>query len=227
MKQFEANLGIMSKEGHDRISRKHVLVIGLGGLGGYIASSLARLGVLNLTLIDYDRFDESNLNRQLFSNHETIGLFKGDVVKEELLKINPSINVTVIKKDINTVNLNDLSSIDMVMDAVDKIHTKLYIETLASSLNVPLIHGAIGGWFGQLGVILPHSNLLKKLYGEIFEGVEKTLKNPTFTPAVFGNMMVSETVKVFLNHEDTLWNKIISIDLLTYHKHVLIEGDVK
>ena len=76
---FKGNRGILSETELEKVSQTRILLVGLGGLGGHLVNSLARLGVRSLMLVDYDRFSPTNLNRQLFSSTETLGKYKADV----------------------------------------------------------------------------------------------------------------------------------------------------
>ena len=225
MEQFKYNLGIMTKNQFEILKQKHILIIGLGGLGGYVAHGLVRMGVHQLTLIDYDRFDKSNLNRQLFSNRQTIGSYKVDVLKEALLSINPNVKINIYKESVLELDFTALKPFDLVIDALDDIIIKCALEGIASTYEVPLLHGAIGGWYGQLGISLPHSNLLRDFYGSTVKGLEETMKNPAFTPAVIANMMVSETVKYFLFNDVALNNKIFAIDLFNHTYQLLYQKE--
>ena len=215
------NLGIMTEKELLLLSKKKILVVGVGGLGGYIASSLTRLGVEEITIVDFDEFDESNINRQLFANTKTLGKQKVQITKQQLLNINPNINVTVIdKKYDENIDLSEFKNIDIIFDAVDNIPTKVLIEEHCSKLNIPLIHGAIAGWYGQVGIILPNTNILHKLYTDNVSGAEKELKSPTFIPAIIGNLMVSEFIKLYLNKEPLI-NKILFIDVLDHEYRII------
>ncbi len=212
--QFQENFGIMSLEEWKKIANTKVLLVGLGGLGGHIANSLARIGVKSLVLVDYDRFDISNLNRQLFSSLAVVGRYKATVLVEELKKINSDIRITSYETPAQELNDSVFDDVDIIIDAVDDIQSKLFLESLGSSHHKPLLHGAVGGWYGQIGIALPGSNLLKELYANSEVGLEQTLKSPTFTPAVVANMMVGELIKYVLGNKNALANKIMMIDLL-------------
>ncbi len=215
------NLGIMSKDELFLISKKSVLIVGVGGLGGYVSSSLARLGVEKITIVDFDKFDESNINRQLFANTTTLGKSKVEITKQQLLNINPDINITIIDSRYDeNINLSKFDNIDIVFDAVDNIPTKVLIEKHCSKLDVPLIHGAIAGWYGQVGIILPKTNILQNIYSNKKAGAEKELKSPTFIPAIIGNLMVSEFIKYYLN-KIPLKNKILFIDVLDHEYRII------
>lgn len=219
--QYSRNMGIMNYEELNIIKKTNVLIVGVGGLGGYISNSIVRMGVVNITIIDSDNFDESNLNRQIFSDINTLNKSKVKSAKESLLKINPEAKITVIHSRFNQeIDLSFLDNIDIVFDAVDNIKSKLYIEKVCSKYNIPLIHGAIAGWYGQVGIVLPHSNVLTNIYGNKEKGIEETLMSPTFTPAIIANVMVSEFVK-FLLHKDSLINQILYMDILEHEYRII------
>ncbi len=214
-------MGILNLEELQIIKNTNVLVVGAGGLGGYICSSLIRLGIKNITIIDDDNFELSNLNRQIFSTTKTVNKSKVKVTKEKLLEINPNAIIKILQmKYDKTINKTLYPSIDIVFDAVDNIETKLLLEHHCSIYNKPLIHGAIGGWYGQIGIILPNSYILKEIYKDKVYGIEKTLKSPTFIPGIVGNMMISEFLK-FQLHKDALTNKIFFIDVLDHEYRII------
>ncbi len=224
--QFEPILGILSPEQFARIEATTVLLVGLGGLGGHVANGLVRLGVKRLFLVDDDVFEEKNLNRQLFATHDTIGHYKVDAVKQALLSVNPDAELFVFRKRIEQIESSVIAGSDLIVDGVDDIKTKCLIEAMAKAHGKPLLHGAIGGWYGQLGLILPGADLLKMLYGDQEAGLEKVLKCPTFTPAVVANLMVSEFVKFVTDQKGVLRNRILSVDVLNHSYDILLKGDV-
>ncbi len=223
MDQFEENLGILTIEELESIKYSNVLLIGLGGLGGYIANSLARLGVTSMTLVDFDIFQLTNLNRQLFSMHSNLGMNKTEVIQIAIKKINPKCQISIFNQKIEAIDLDHLGGFDLIIDAVDNIETKCYLENLGERLNIPLIHGAVGGWYGQVGIILPGSKLLNKLYEDNQQGIEKIQKSPTFTPAIVANIMIAEMVKLITKKPSALINKIMLIDLLNHQYKILFK----
>jgi len=221
MEQYSRNMGIINSAEFEIIKNKKVLIIGVGGLGGYIASGLTRLGVENLHIMDNDAFDMSNLNRQLFATHKTLNLAKVDVVKVKLLDINPNVKVKSYKmRFTDFIEKSVFADIDIVFDCVDNIASKLLIEKHSSLNNKPLIHGAIAGWYGQVGIILPNAFLLKDMYKGKLKGTEEILKSPTFIPGVVGNLMLSEFIKFSLN-KNPLTNQILYIDVLDHEYKVI------
>ncbi|MCK5761382.1 MAG: ThiF family adenylyltransferase [Candidatus Izimaplasma sp.] len=221
MKQYSQNMGILNQEEFSIIQDTRVLLIGAGGLGGYLANGLIRLGVKNLTIIDFDSFEESNLNRQIFATIPSLNKSKVTITKEKLLEINPHANILAIhSKYDNTIDEAIFGNIDIIFDGVDNIETKLLIEAHCAKYKKPLIHGAIGGWYGQIGIILPNSFILKDIYKNKTKGIEDTLKSPTFIPAIVGNMMISEFIKFILGKE-ALTNRILYIDVLDHEYRII------
>ncbi len=120
----------------------HVLVVGLGGVGGYAAEMLARAGVGKLTIVDADRVQPSNINRQLVALHSTIGEPKASALARRLRDINPAIELEVIEeflKDDNMIELLDRGGYDFVIDAIDSLSPKVYLIALSVERNLPII----------------------------------------------------------------------------------------
>ncbi len=221
--QYSRNMGIMNDSELKKFIFTKVLVVGVGGLGGYIASSLARIGVSSITIVDYDDFDESNLNRQMFSTLSSISKSKVEVVKQGLLEINPNLNIKAIHTKLDdSFDITNFENIDIVFDAVDNIESKVLLEKYCNTFNIPLIHGAIAGWYGQLGIIMPGSGILSELYKDKKHGIESELMSPTFTPGIIGNMMISEFTKFILKKE-SLINQILYVDLLDHEYRIMFK----
>lgn len=132
---------LISKEKVEILSRAHVLVFGLGGVGSYCVEALARAGIGKLTLVDGDKVSPSNINRQLIASTLTVGLAKAQVQKDRVLSINPTAEVCA--KEIFFLPENsdefDFSDCDYVVDAVDTVTAKLEIIQKAKQANVPVI----------------------------------------------------------------------------------------
>ena len=223
MDQFKENLGILTEKELNDIKKMNVLLVGLGGLGGYIANGLVRLGVEKMMLVDFDTFQLTNLNRQLFSSHLNLNHLKTRVIKQALLEINPDLEISIYSKSIETMNVDQSQGFQIIIDAVDNIQTKCYLEELAENLGIPLLHGAVAGWYGQFGIIMPKSNMLVELYGAQKYGIEKSLKCPTFVPPILANMMLTEFVKYVTHPDKTLINRIMMVDLLNHDYQIIFD----
>lgn len=132
---------LLVKDKFQDIQNKTILIIGLGGVGSYCLESLVRSGVNNLIIVDGDKIDISNLNRQLMSNQDNIGEFKTKVWYNRIKSINPSCNINLITKFIDASNINELFKfdIDYIVDACDTVTTKILLIEQCHKRNIKLI----------------------------------------------------------------------------------------
>ncbi len=156
---------LIGKESISKLHNSNIVVFGLGGVGSYVVEGLARSGIGNITLVDKDIVDITNINRQVIADTETIGKNKVDVEKSRICKINPSINILPIKEflnkdniekimkkagnlvsdnlenslDCNYTNNNTTIRIDYVVDAIDTVSSKLEIIKYCYNNNIKII----------------------------------------------------------------------------------------
>ena len=130
---------LIGKENIEKISKINVLIVGIGGVGGTALEALVRSGVKNITIIDKDVFSESNLNRQILSTRDSIGLYKVDVGINRCKSINPDVNITGLKINLDEKNVNELEYFDYIIDACDDINAKLALMQYANKNNIKLI----------------------------------------------------------------------------------------
>ena len=138
----ERTIQLFGQEAFQKLQRAHVLVVGLGGVGAYAAETIARAGVGRLTIVDADRVQPSNLNRQLVALHSTLGRPKADVLAQRLRDINPELQLTVVEryiKDEATDELLDAAPYDYVVDAIDTLSPKVNLILAALKRNMPLV----------------------------------------------------------------------------------------
>jgi len=174
------------------------MIVGLGGLGGYVLEQLARCGMGKVVAVDPDRFEVTNLNRQLLADDTSIGLAKIETAGKRDAVVNPG--VEFIGREMRVEDLSEAAydGVELNFDCLDQVPSRLHLEAAGTRLNIPIVHGAIGGWYGQVALVVPASGILTALYGTKEAGIEKNLGNPTFTPAVIASLMVSEGIKVLL-----------------------------
>ena len=223
MDRYQRNMNALTPEENQSLKYFHAVVVGCGGLGGYIIEMLARLGIGTLTVIDGDVFDETNLNRQLLSSEDNIGKPKVQSAFERISRVNSQVQVHPIHSLLTEENgLAMVSGKDLVFDALDNVESRLILETLCEEAGVPLVHGAIAGWYGQVCVVLPGDRTLHSILPEgVNKGIETELGNPAFTPALVASMEVAEGIKVLLGREGILRDKLLTIDLLNQEYEVL------
>ena len=124
---FERLIGLIGEEKLKEIERKKVLLIGVGGVGSYALEALIRNGFYNITIVDFDIIDLSNLNRQLITDSTNIGKYKVDEAKKRALLINPNIKIQTINEKLNKENLRNLlnQNFDYIIDACDTLDVKI------------------------------------------------------------------------------------------------------
>lgn len=222
MKRYERN-GIITQDEQNLMKEKKACVIGCGGLGGYVVEMLARFGIGTITVVDGDVFDETNLNRQLLSVMGTIGKSKAFTASERIEAIDPSIDVQVVATRLECENaIAIIKGHDVVVDALDVNDSRRIVLDACKKLKIPMVHGAIGGWYGQVSTVFPDDDWLRsQLIEKPDKGIEEKIGNPSFTPACIASIQVSETLKILLGKGELLREKIMFIDLFNNEVNIL------
>ena len=220
--QFERTENLIGKENLEKLKTKKVAVFGIGGVGSFVVEGLARAGIENFILVDNDTISVTNINRQIHSNHNTVGKYKVDEMAKRILDINPNIKVESLKiffKDENDINFLD---IDYIVDAIDSVSSKINLIKIAKRLEIPIISSmGTGNKLNptQLEVsdisktsVCPlakvirkelrkqNINHLKVVYSKE-EPIKVDTKTPasiSFVPSVAGLIIASEVVKDFI-----------------------------
>jgi molybdopterin/thiamine biosynthesis adenylyltransferase len=220
--RYQRNRNVISTEEQLMLFRSRVAVIGCGGLGGYVIEELARLGVGELVAIDPDIFEEHNLNRQILSTPATLGKAKVEAASERVAEINPAVTVTAVKDAFCLANgFELLAGCQVVVDALDSISYRLELAEVSNLSGIPMVHGAIGGWYGHVATQFPGETTVQNIYRHWVagKGIEAQLGNPSFTPAVVASLEVAEVCKILLGKGELLRNRKLSFDLLEMEVH--------
>lgn len=140
-KTLERTALIYGKETLEALENKKVMVVGLGGVGGYVVEALTRMGIGHFILIDHDVVSESNINRQLIATYQTIGQKKIDVMKERMLTIQPEVDVKALDMFVLPENIDSINfeGVDYIVDAIDCVTAKIALILKAKELNIPII----------------------------------------------------------------------------------------
>lgn len=138
---FSRIISLIGPEKFQKIQNSRILVLGVGGVGGYVVEGLVRSGVQNITIVDYDTIDISNINRQLIATNTNIGRKKVDVWKERIRAINPSVKVKTIADKIDENNIETLfnEQYDYLVDACDTIAVKKLLIKMCKERNINLL----------------------------------------------------------------------------------------
>ncbi len=215
--RYQRNQRSLSCRQQLSLFRGKVAVIGCGGLGGYIVEELARLGVGHITVVDHDTFEEHNLNRQLFSKVDNLGQPKVAVAAGRVKEINPAVTIEAVQNAFTGSNGRGLiEKVDVVADALDSIPRRLELAEVCEKCDIPLVHGSVGGWYGQVATQFPGEYTLQKIYSRCSGegGIEKDLGNLSFVVPIIASIEVAEIVKILLGEGSTLRGKMLSLNLL-------------
>ena len=210
--RYQRQITLLGNKGQESLRRARVLVAGVGGLGTIVASYLAAAGVGFLRLVDNDRVEISNLNRQLLFQPEDIDREKAVAAMERLHILNPEIQVEGINKTIDDETINELvKDIDLIVDAMDNFATRFILNRVAFINRLPLIHGAVRGFFGQATTLIPgRTACLQCLFAQ--SPPKETFPILGGTCGVIGAIQATETVKVLTGQGEPLANRLFFWD---------------
>lgn len=138
---FSRTERLIGKDALQKLQNSNIIIFGLGGVGSYTAEALARSGIGKMTVVDKDTVDITNINRQLYALHSTVGKPKAEVAKARILDINPECDVTAIQKMYLPENSEEfnLSQYDYIIDAIDNVTAKIDLAVKAEHLDIPII----------------------------------------------------------------------------------------
>ena len=199
-----------------RLVGKRIAVVGCGGLGGLVVEALARIGVGHLRVIDGDVFEESNLNRQLLCTEQALGREKAVVAAERIQAINSEVEAEPLVAYLEESNAASLlDGVDCVVDCLDNLEARFWMAHACQHLGIPVVYGAIAGWFGQVCTVYPGDVSFVTVYGEVEgESQHKKLGNLPFTAYVVSAIQSAEAVKVVLERPGQIRNRLLMVDLL-------------
>jgi len=216
--RYQRNLGVINPSEQLRLLKSKVAIIGAGGLGGTVLELLSRMGIGELIIADKDIIEDSNLNRQILSNEINLGQDKAEVAIRRIKEINSSVEITGHSVFIDSKNVKRIiEGADVVVDALDNLPVRFMLQGACRELNIPLVHGAIAGFNGQLTTIFPQDKGLELIYGSNKNlpehGSEVTLGAPTVTPALIASLEAQEVIKILLKRGKLFRNKLLYLDI--------------
>ena len=218
--RYLRNIGSLEISGQKKLLQAKVLLVGAGGLGGTIAQLLARMGLGTLLIADGDSFTEDNLNRQAFSLEENVGVSKVQAARSQIMKINAATEVEIHEGYVTDKELAFLiQGAQVAVDALDNMPSRFSLEKVCKEAKVPLVHGAVAGFSGQVTVIYPQDVGFASFYGSPAavpeKGIELELGNLAGIVSAVASIQVQEAVKIITGIGRPLRNRLLFLDTLT------------
>ena len=203
--------------GQEKLLASRVLIIGLGGLGSPVAMYLAASGVGNLVLVDHDRVDLTNLQRQIVHATERVGQDKTTSAAQGLAALNPGVRVTTINQKLEGAALEEqVQQVDAVVDTTDNFASRFAINAACMRAGKPLVSGAVVRFEGQVAVFPPGGPCYRCLYAEGGGPDEACATLGVLAPAagIIGSIQAVETLKLLLGIGQTLAGRLLLFDAL-------------
>ncbi len=210
----QLSLPQIGREGQIRLKQGKVLIIGAGGLGSPVALYLAAAGIGNIGLMDPDKVDLSNLQRQVIHASEDIGKLKVQSAKEKMARLNPGVQVAAIAEMFNESNAGIVEEYDFIVDATDNLEAKFLINDACVRSDKPFSYGGIFRHQGQTMTHLPQSACLRCLF-DTAPGVCAPPVGPIgMIAGIIGSIQAAEAMKYLLGAGELLANRLLVFDSL-------------
>ncbi len=227
--QRHLQLPEVGEEGQLSLLDAKVLLLGAGGLGSPAAMYLAAAGIGTLGIVDMDVVDESNLQRQILHNVDSVGARKVDSAKETINSLNPDVNVVTYDARLSSENILDvLEGYDVVVDGADNFPSRYLLNDASVKLGIPVVHGSIFQFEGQVTVFDPRDGVTyRDMQPEAPSG--NTVPNCAeagvlgVLPGIVGSMQALETIKLILNIGENLSGRLVVFDSLemAFHEYAI------
>lgn len=212
-------------EGQMKLAGATVLIIGLGGLGSAASIYLAAAGTGRLILVDFDKVDLSNLQRQILHTTAGIGKPKTESARDHLQQLNPNVNLELVDHELETGELDQyVERADVVVDATDNFRSRFALNAACVRARTPLVSAAAIRFEAQFSVFdprRPDSPCYRCLYGED-SGIEETCTaNGVMAPllGIMGSIQAAETMKLIMDIGKPLVGELLLLDILNMEWH--------
>lgn len=212
-RRYLRSMNGISRADQIELLRGRVSQVGLGGLGGLMAETLARSGVGRIRAVDGDVFEESNLNRQALSGMNVLGRPKAEAAVERCRSINPSVELSAEAAFLDRAGfLKLLEDCDVAVDALGGLRDRPALQEAASERGVPLVTGALAGWTGYVGVVMPGQLGPGDIMGTD-DSAEDSLGCPAPTVNLVSSIMAREVMRILTGKESPLAGRMLIIDM--------------
>jgi molybdopterin-synthase adenylyltransferase len=207
--RYARQMLMFGDQGQEKLKSARVFVAGAGGLGSPVSICLAAAGVGTIRVVDHDVVELTNLNRQVLHGDADIGRSKVDSAADTLRSLNPCISIDPVRETITADNVLSLvEGFDIIVDAMDNIATRLVLNRAALARGIPLVHGAVRGFFGQATTVIPGRTACLRCF--LPEHMEKEVFPIVgTTPAVIGAIQAGEVIRCLLGEGELLTNRLL------------------
>lgn len=222
--QFQREELLIGKENLLKLHNAKVVIYGIGGVGSFVCEALARAGIGKFLLIDFDKIDITNLNRQIHATYKTIGKYKVDAMKERIMEINPDAQVSTIKEILKEENEEEFidSSCDYIIDAVDTVSTKIKLILKADKEKIPII-SSMGTGNKLNPTLFKVSDIKKTKVCPLAKVIRKELKDKKIEKL---KVVYSEEEPIKINSENNIKRIPGSISFVPSTAGLIIAGEV-
>lgn len=200
-------------ETQERLKDSHVVIAGVGGLGGCSSLFLVAAGVGHITIIDDGFVELSNLNRQILYRQKDLGKAKTSVAHRTLSQLNPEVNIVPIRIKITEQNvLRLIKGAQVIVDGTDNLRTRLILNAACVKTQLPFVYGGVYGLKGMMTTIIPDQTpCLECIYPQVYNDSE-TIPVLGAVPSVIGTLQALEAVKLITRIGTPLMGKLLSFD---------------
>ncbi len=202
----------IGEKGQEKLKSAKVFIAGAGGLGSPVSIYLTAAGVGHLRLVDHDKVELTNLNRQVAHWTGDVGRQKVESAQEKLNQLNPNVTVETLSVTISEENASGLTAgFDLIVDAMDNLPTRYLLNKTAIEHGVPFVHGAVNGFAGRAMTVIPGKTACLRC---LYRGPVPESKFPVIgvTPAVIACIQATEVIKVLVGVGELLANRLLAYD---------------
>ena len=202
----------IGEEGQEKLKQAKVVVAGSGGLGSPVSIYLTAAGIGTIRIVDHDKAELSNLNRQVLHWDKDLGREKVASAAEKLSQLNKSVKIEPVAETISEANISSLvAGFDVIVDAMDNMLIRYLLNKAAIENNMPFIHGAVHGLEGRVMTIIPGKTACLRC---VYRGLPPQEKFPVIgvTPAVIGCIQATEAIKYITGVGKLLTNRLLMYD---------------
>lgn len=200
-------------DGQRKLKAAKVTIIGVGGLGSFSSMSLVAAGIGQVKMVDKQRYELSNLNRQILGWQKDVGKYKANVAKEKLASLNPTVDIEVEIKEITEANIIDaIHGSDVVVDGMDNWKTRFIINDACVKERIPFIHAGVSGFCGQITTIVPGKGPCLRCIFTKSPKEPKLIPILGATPALLASLQAMEVLKLILGLGKPLVGRLLFFD---------------